>query len=129
MIFCYGCGSTRTYIDKDGGTHWYHNRDEYDNMLCENCNNKYVKNPKWKPITNFFRIVFLGKYIYLSWNPHKYICSQCGSVKGVDCMKTDMHHYFYVPCMPWVCTFELCTRCHNETKENLGNNQWGKIRR
>jgi hypothetical protein len=124
--FCYCCGLYETYIDYRGYDHWYNNYDIEKNVLCEDCNNKHIKNPIWKPITNVFRIVFLGKSIYLAWNPHKYICSKCGSVKGVDCKRTDMHHYFYVSCMPWACTFELCGRCHNKTKENLGRNQWNK---
>jgi hypothetical protein len=52
---CYSCGSNRTYIHHTKkGTAYpgrYGNGIE-DQWLCERCENKYVKNPKWHPVTN-----------------------------------------------------------------------------
>lgn len=33
-----------------------------------------------------------------------------------------MHHWIYVPCMPWACSQELCESCHNKTKDKIGWN-------
>lgn len=115
MRKCYAYGS-HTTCNKN--RNWYLNYDGDNNVLCNNCYTKYIawRNPavrkKWNPILSPMRIWFLGKRISLSWNPHKYICQICNAVKGVDCHSTQLHHYFYVPCMPWACTVELCIPCH-----------------
>lgn len=100
---CYSCESKTTRT-------WYHNHDLDDNVLCEMCDNRYFKNPRRKRATNLIR--FLGKLVILSWDPRNGICSECGSRKGIDCELTNIHHYFYLPCMPWACIVELCVRCH-----------------
>lgn len=44
MRECFGCGSTKTYVDKRKTTHWYRNGIE-NQWLCANCNRRYVRNP------------------------------------------------------------------------------------
>ena len=71
-------------------------------------------------------IRFLGKKIFLGWNPRKGRCEDCSKKVGdkhigyrgkVGVIQvTQMHHYFYIPCMPWACMTERCTPCHNKTK-------------
>src|SRR6266545_18293 len=51
---CYSCGSTETYVNKQRGKphyHWYGNG-VANQYFCLNCENKYYKNPKYKPLTN-----------------------------------------------------------------------------
>lgn len=70
------------------------------------------------------RIVFLRKRIHLSFDIRTGYCSLCpnniydGSIK-----RTNMHHWFYVPIMPWACCEERCVGCHDieTTKYRLEN--------
>ena len=62
---------------------------------------------EWNNKNNARRIRFLGKRFPLSFNPRKGECSECG-----DIGQTDIHHWKYIPCMPWACTEELCDSCH-----------------
>ena len=51
---CYSCASTETYVNKQRGKphyHWYGNG-VANQYFCLNCENKYYKNPKYKPLTN-----------------------------------------------------------------------------
>src|SRR6266852_7349187 len=70
-------------------------------------------------------IAFLGKSIYLGWNPRKGICLECNPIKSQSYLITHMHHLFYVPCMPWACCIELCpshhTLCHEKERGRLEN--------
>jgi hypothetical protein len=99
---CYTCGSDTTYTDHcrdqiKPHEHWYGNP-MTDLWLCEKCNNKYIKNPKWKPITNRRRIWDgKGRQIYLPQDPRTGICTRCGAVRdkinpstGKICTKTVM---------------------------------------
>lgn len=70
---------------------------------------------------NSRRIYFLGKRIVLTWSPRNGFCSDCGYIG-----KTDMHHWFYLPCMPWACAKELCESCHDMTKDLTNFTMLGK---
>lgn len=90
MHSCYGCGKTTVRAE-----------------LCNRCDTRYNMNKR--------QIRFLGKTITLSFNPRLYICSDCKSV-----CNTDLHHWFYVPCMPWTCIQEVCRSCHNNISWGTG---------
>lgn len=63
---CYACGAHESYFDVEQGyEHWYSNH-PINQWLCENCNNKFIKNPKWHPITNKRLVYVRGKgLVYL----------------------------------------------------------------
>lgn len=70
------------------------------------------------------RIRFLGKRMYLSFNPRTGICSICGKKEN-----THMHHEKYVPCIPWACTKEVCKQHHYKFTKNdaiKSGQLWGK---
>lgn len=69
---------------------------------------------------------FLGKLIQLSFIPRVGYCSQCtNNIFDKSCKKTEIHHLFYVPCIPWACTIELCASCHAKTKNHKDHNNKG----
>lgn len=129
---CYSCG-TKTSLDTYGWKQWLANKPT-NLFLCRSCGHHLFFGPsrdkekvkKQNAIYNKFLIRFLGKKIYLGWNPHKYQCEICKRKVGDDfttyrgkpakLKATHMHHYFYVPCMPWACMEERCGSCHNQTK-------------
>lgn len=119
---CLNCGSDKTYIHKDGRKQWHVYLDGY---LCKKCYNNLILNPKLNRINNdrwnSVSIIFLKLHIFLSFNPRKGICSWCGKKKGekfttkkgsMGTILTHMHHWFYLPIMPWACTEEICNQCH-----------------
>jgi len=134
---CYGCSSIETYIDRKGNAHWYGNGTT-NLWLCEKCDNKYVKNPKWHPITHpktnpitskkwnpingpkfsARRIAFRDKGVYLSYNPRIGVCNLCRAVVGMDCQRTHIHHERYVTNDPSAFTIEVCPKCHRYRHHN-----------
>lgn len=113
---CLNCGSTTTYVDKRGWTHWRHYKDGF---LCHRCESRLIWNPilnkkwnkitnaKWHPINDPKRIRFKDKRIILKENPRTGICSLCRS-QGL----THIHHIKYHEDDPLRDTIELCNRCH-----------------
>lgn len=102
------------------GTHWKEDwaRDKKGNLVCYKHFLKYVKkrirpryhNKKWQSR----RIVFLGKRIHLSFDIRTGYCSLCtNNVFDKSIKRTNMHHWFYLPIMPWACTEEICVPCHS----------------
>ena len=69
------------------------------------------------------KIVFLGKQIYLGFNPRKGICSHCHRIGT-----TNLHHRYYVKCMPLAGIIELCVHCHNK-EHGQYQDELGKFRR
>ena len=129
---CVQCGATKTHIVKDKGElyeRWHKTDSGY---ICYNCYqsnwyNKTGKNKIYHTQHRFRQFKFLGKVIYLSWKIKKGICICCKQIK-----RTTMHHLFYIPCMPWACTLELCKSCHNKTHWSLDTfwrNKYGHGRR
>jgi hypothetical protein len=107
-----------------------HNKRRYNNVGAPNLNYRAISikkynNPitikknslKFNPIINAQRQKFKGLSKSMGWNPHKYVCSKCGAIKGIDCKQTHMHHWFYLIIMPWACCEELCVSCHKKLKE------------
>lgn len=69
---------------------------------------RYLKRSK-------LRSWFLGKQIYIGFRQLTGYCSQCpNSIFDGIHRRTDMHHVFYLPCMPWACRTELCVPCHRK---------------
>src|SRR6266508_3040587 len=99
--FCYSCNSSETYEDNNGGKHWYSNIPI--GWLCENCNNKYFKNPQ-RDLATFLSynsriITFRNKSIFVKKSPRIGVCNWCRAVVGEvnaqtskKCKKTAMHH-------------------------------------
>lgn len=115
MRICFGCGSTKTYIDKGGHLHWYGIDWFVRIWFCENCNNKYFKNPKSLLTRHPRRVVFRKKQIQLSFNPRTGHCSLCpNNVYDGSCKKTAMHHIEYHDEDPLKGTVELCNSCHRK---------------
>jgi hypothetical protein len=125
MRECYCCGSIKTYVDKKrDNPHWYGNGIE-GQWLCESCENKYIKNPKWHPITHIIysprQMQFkpLGRQIILKQDPRIGVCNFCRAVRGIDCKVTHMHHDEdrYDLEDPLRYTIELCVSCHSKKKK------------
>lgn len=127
---CYCCGSDRTYIDKTGRHHWRLNPPT-DLVLCKKCYNRLIDDPYWNSINapkynkinavGIYprRITFKGKRILMKEKPRKDKCSWCGAIKGIDCIRTSMHHLIYHEDDPLKDTVELCNRCHTTEHERL----------
>lgn len=65
------------------------------------------------------RIIFLDKQLRLNFRQSTGYCSKCpNNVFDGTCKQTNMHHYFYVPCIPWACRQELCASCHSKITMN-----------
>ena len=129
---CYACGTTKS-LDTYGWKQWTTNKPT-NLFLCKKCNDHLIVIPnrdkevkrKENAIYNKFKIRFLGKRIFLGWDPRKGQCEECMRKVGAPYITsrgkharlkvTQMHHYFYIPCMPWACMVERCTPCHNKTK-------------
>ena len=66
-------------------------------------------------------ITFLNKPIILNWKLRKGYCSNCPkNIYDKTCKYTQLHHWLYVPIMPWACTEEFCSRCHLDISLKLG---------
>ena len=135
MRICINCGSDKTYINKKTGVlHWYKHNDSW---YCQKCNNNLFINPKWHPITskrthakwnpitnakwnpinNPRHLLFKDNIILLKENPRTGVCSICGAVKGIDCVRTSIHHIKYDDSDPLKHTVELCNSCHRKQHE------------
>lgn len=109
---CYCCGSTKTWISKDGRRHWAINKDQLGNtigVLCKLCNTRLIVNAKYNPIKSKQVINFLGKPIHLGYDPRTHVCSICGN-SGL----THLHHEKYNESKPLDHTIELCPSCHSK---------------
>lgn len=131
MRECYSCGSIKTYVKKNGLSSWYRNR-PFEQWLCENCNNKFVKHPKWHPISNPIsnkkwnpinnarRIWFRDRKIKLGYSIRKGYCSRCSNnIYDKTCKSTHMHHWIYIRIFPWFGTEELCANCHQNIPKKI----------
>jgi len=113
---CYSCGSERSYFDIIRKyEHWYNNHPIKEMWLCENCNNKYIKNP----INNPRRIVFIKSQIHIKNIPRIGVCNLCRNVVGFDCKRTLIHHESYHNDDPLKDTLECCNRCHRRRHMNI----------
>ena len=131
---CSICVSTTTTKSTRGYYNWYVNRSigsDFYPILCQKCYHRLFAYPKYmkknpdkvkerrskQPKT---KTTFLGKRLCLSFRQKTGRCSKClNNEFDGSCKKTDMHHYFYVPIMPWVCRIELCFSCHSKVTYNL----------
>lgn len=124
---CYCCGtfSTRVRKGRNGHQSWFCNvdmkTDQVIHYLCKSCYgrltykprslmqlSKYVENQRGR------RIRYPGLHITLSWNPRKYLCSECPATG-----ETDMHHALgYFRIFPWFGLVELCSPCHYKRHSN-----------
>jgi hypothetical protein len=124
---CYSCGSNTTYIrpsysrTKKPTEMWTFNVDKDDKIigcLCKKCYDHFFKNrPNLKEVNRNYQercIDYLGLHILLSFKLTRDKCEVCGAS---NC-KIERHHYFYLRTMPWACTMQLCTKCHNKTKSS-----------
>ena len=118
---CYACGSNTTYISKTGNIQWFGNPPI--GWLCKRCNNRYIVNPTWKPITNQTKVRFKNTYIYTGLQPRVGVCNLCRAVKGeincqigILCKNTGMHHELYHEEDPLKDAIELCNHCHGLVK-------------
>lgn len=115
---CYECESNTTRIDKLGRVTWRNVKDK--GWYCNKCFMKHYTNKNRNPITQRKwyehsrkrKINFLKRRMYLTWDIRKYVCSWCNIKSNL----TDMHHLYYLPCMPWAGMVELCRKCHQNTK-------------
>jgi hypothetical protein len=88
--------------------------DKYISKQPKGFRKKY--NDKWNKITHNRTLVFLRKFIILTFNPRTGYCSWCpNNIHDGSCKRTAMHHWFYLTIMPWACTEELCSSCHRTT--------------
>jgi len=104
---CGICGTTKTKMRyyKEYNK-WYPSWRYNDNIIkCERCYDRTNR----KPIKHRRQICFLGKRLILSFDIRFGICKICCRKPRV---KTHLHHYFYISCMPWACTIEVCPTCH-----------------
>ena len=121
--FCYSCGAQKSRKNIAGCYKWFLNNDEEDNVLCDTCADRYCyadSNRKHMKRISSRMINFLGKKILLLFELKKGRCLRCyRTVKSGIIKTTLLHHYFYIPCIPWACTEEFCRRCHiNEHRTN-----------
>jgi len=110
---CYACGSSDTWTDKLGKAHWYGNLPI--GWLCERCENKFIKNPKYHPRLFWF----VDKQVIADEVPRVGVCSLCRAVLGEInaqtgrlCKQTHIHHWSYHTDDPLRDTLEVCNRCH-----------------
>ena len=114
---CSNCGGTKTHwqFRRSDGFRWpTWRKDSIGGYLCTYCFDKQDWANNGKEIWARKRaqrqgkyIDFLDKGILMTWVIRKGICKICEKTK-----KTVLHHYFYIPCMPWTCTIELCRSHH-----------------
>lgn len=109
---CKGCRTYETFVDKCGSYHWYHFEDGF---LCERCNNRIHKNPRFHPLKNPLRMHFKSKSIQMESNPRVGVCNLCRNVAPFDCKKTEIHHEQYHAESPLRDTIEVCSSCHIKT--------------
>jgi hypothetical protein len=117
MRTCLNCGSTNTYIDKKGTPYW--RKGLCNKCACKDYSKKHPNeykqyHNKWHSINDHKRIQFKDKRIQLKDIPRKGICSLCHAVKGVDCIRTSMHHMLYDDKNVLGDTVELCNSCHSK---------------
>lgn len=114
------CGKFEIYYGK-WNEHWYKHKDGF---ICRKHFRKFIGNQKfpkeyWK---KYYErdILFLGKKIRLSWVIRKGFCSWCpNNIFDKSCSQTQMHHYFYIPIMVWICCEEICAQCHTTESRRL----------
>lgn len=131
MKKCSFCNSTKTATQKGGKYPIWHFID--GRRACNNCRNRdyrkkhpdkqaeYAKRNHDKDPERFNQkfkksLTFLGKRIFLGYNPRTGICSKCGKNT-----KTHLHHERYERINPVNHTVELCTGCHKRL-------HWDQIR-
>lgn len=126
MHRCFACGSDRTYMTRDKWPRqlWRLNHDRDNNALCGRCYSRYITSPysnkrwnkitnsRWRHINNPRRQRFLGERRMVSRNPRTGECKKCGSIVGIGCRRTLMHHMWYDQEDILKGTIELCVSCH-----------------
>lgn len=121
---CSNCGSNKTLIEiynNKSIARWYHNKDDYNKLLCCSCYWKIYPQPKnqrrknWNRIKNR-RLDFCGITIILSFELPREICEICGITRKLK--RIDRHHYFYCIIMPWACTTSICKKCHGRISQS-----------
>lgn len=142
-LYFKSCGKKEVYNGIKWKEHWYNHKTK-TGKICYNHYQYLYSHPKvtasgfWKRYNKKRRygkkrddydkrIMFLGIFIYLSWNIRKGYCSYCSNnIFDKSCIRTNIHHLFYVRIMPWACTVELCPKCHiNETVNDHGGSIHG----
>ena len=117
------CNKLERYTGK-WKEHWYNYN---GGVICRPHYKKLVEIPNrpkmsyeyWK---KYYErdILFLGKYIRLTWVIRKGYCTWCpNNIHDGSCSQTQMHHYFYVPIMVWTCCEEICVKCHRNEHKRL----------
>lgn len=122
---CAACDSEDSVEKCTGWQHWHFHDGCW---LCKKCYIRYVRNPAFNKKYHSERQNFKGKMIQLGFNPRNGVCERCGNVKGMTCMRTSKHHYFYMTIMPWACTEELCNSCHEKEEWRLGRHNGTPVR-
>lgn len=136
--FCYGCGSDKSWVDKNGYEHWLANKPT-DLWICHTCRARYIQGPLMSAIfnsrrtkemiqrANKKRLNFKQKTVWLPENPRTGVCSLCHKTG-----RTNMHHIQYHEDNPLKDTIELCNACHKNAHRgqkykprNRGNRKIG----
>lgn len=133
-LYFKSCGKKEVYNGTKWKEHWYNHK---TGKICYNHYMNIYSQPKvtakgyWKTYNKKRRswktrhdkdnhLLFLGKIVYLSFNPRTGYCSYCSNnILDKTAIRTNIHHLFYVPIMVWACTVELCPSCH--IKEGLAH--------
>ena len=116
MRECDKCGSTTTYVDKNGYSRW--RRDpQTKEWLCSKCYDKYIHSPKfhekWGQYYNSRQVKLGDKRVYAKDIPRTGVCSMCKrSVSKGEIDRTALHHLKYDDSDPLKYTIELCFNCH-----------------
>jgi hypothetical protein len=87
--------------------------------MCIKCYNKYIINPKWRPVLDKTRFKFKDKTVHAPQCPRVGVCNFCRAVVGetntqVDrlCKRTNIAHTAYHDDNPLKDAIELCVSCH-----------------
>jgi hypothetical protein len=122
---CSKCGSSKTYIDKNGNSEWY--RLKEGGFCCRKCrirNPEVVKraNTKGNERRRFRNQQYKGKHITYLRDIRCGVCNWCRAVMAIDTKATQLHHddNRYDDTDHLKFTLELCLKCHGKETIRLG---------
>ncbi len=117
---CDNCGNKYSKKDyRNGHEKWIFRRKNnvVIGMYCYDCAQRLIYSPKRdRTYGNTKRYMFGHKVVY-GWAPRRTgYCSKCPkNMHDKSAQRTQLHHEFYVTCMPWAGSIELCVGCHRRT--------------
>ena len=126
---CSKCGSSKTYIDKNGNTQWYLLGDVF---ICRKCR---IRKPRTLKRANaignerrrFRNQQYKGKHITYLHDIRCGVCNLCRAVAGIDTKNTNLHHddNRYDDTDRLKFTLELCLQCHGKESVRLNRGRAG----